>query len=80
MPSITYLFILRGITNNKLRISTRKTVSVPYFKQPYGVVMVMDGEMPFISFPVSHFSLQHGFYKLFFWVSRAPGEPLMQLL
>lgn len=50
MQSITYLFILRGITNNKHRISTKKTVSVPYFKQPDGAGMVQDGEIPSIAF------------------------------
>lgn len=55
MQSITYLFILRGITNNKHRISTKKTVSIPYFKQLYGVVMVIDGEIPSIALPVSWF-------------------------
>lgn len=55
MQSITYLFILRGITNNKHRISTKKTASIPYFKQPYGVVMVIDGEIPSITLPLSWF-------------------------
>lgn len=55
MQSITYLFILRGITNNKHSISTKKIVSVPYFKQPYGVVMVIDGEIPSITFSISQF-------------------------
>lgn len=55
MQSITYLFILRGITNNKHRISTKKTVSVPYFKQPYGAAMVIDGEIPSITLPISWF-------------------------
>lgn len=32
MQSVTYLFILGGITNNKHRISIKQTVSDPYFK------------------------------------------------